>query len=202
MNDIYFQTIVVQPPPPCAQCSTSVLPPTGAATRSSLPPSQPLIGLHSNAHWPRSHKHCLWSILWIFLSPLCVLIIYANTQRNKTDYMASFVVYNAANFMDFNGMISWVLIHYVARFLCYVYFEPPTSKHSLWASLTFYPAYMYTNGYLFYLHFVVCVCDQRNIVYAYQSKILTKSFGIIILLILESLCQQRHPTQYAMWVMD
>ena len=50
--------IIVQPRPPCTQCSTSekaAFPPPGATMRSSSPSSQLLIGLPDNTHRSGSH---------------------------------------------------------------------------------------------------------------------------------------------------
>ena len=82
LRTYYFQVIVynvVQSCPPCIQCSTSeqaVFRPTLATTRSSSPSSQPLLAC-AVTHIDLSHViHCLWPLLWRFLSLLHVLIIY------------------------------------------------------------------------------------------------------------------------------
>ena len=76
---IFPSDSVVQSCPPCTQCSTSeqaVFHPAGAMTRSSSPSSQPLLAC-AVTHIDLGHViHCLWPLLWRFLSLLHVLIIY------------------------------------------------------------------------------------------------------------------------------
>ena len=76
---IFPSDSVAQPCPPCTQCRTSeqaVFRPAGAMTRSSSPSSQPLLAC-AVTHIDLGHViHCLWPLLWRFLSLLHVLIIY------------------------------------------------------------------------------------------------------------------------------
>ena len=76
---IFPSDSILQSRPPCTHCRTSeqaVFRPAGAPTRSSSPSSQPLLAW-AVTHIDLGHvKHCLWPLLWRFLSLLRVLIIY------------------------------------------------------------------------------------------------------------------------------